>query len=492
MRLFFLFLLRIVYIQAKAVKGSGEPLFAKDHENITYLTDQNFDSFVVTNEDKRPWLIDYYHPFCPHCISFVPDWIAIAAYYKKLGTIQIGAVSCMDHVKCRRVGIDGFPTLIGYNFNPLKPGEDDRIVGTHTIKEVTDFVDQLTAGGAGNATAMKEAMKLETTPPVTLPVTIWEQSTLPSDHNSRMADAATAFIFGLKQGIFTGREILEDMHLDALKEWLRVVSLTFPGSFHRKLIRQLYDKVQPLPFLHVDEWEPMLSAWQESTVEQYTALDIPGNVEVPEWQRNGKIFAGQGNEYVACALYTCGQWNMFHMMTVNPTGIRDEELLVAVVGAIRRFMKYFFGCIECRKHFLQENTIKMVQELHRAKRKDRLLKIWLWRMHNSVNQRLGHPLWPKANICENCGTVGGWNERNVLVWLVEWYGYQEVDIYSKRRWTHFRIVKPSPTFDTISNRSDPPTEVHILWVIIPLGILASYIKMRYSPSKKGRKGHMSE
>lgn len=442
-------------------KGKGKPLFDPQHPNITFLTDKNFKTTLAA--DPRPWLVDFYHPFCPHCKVFAPDWIKIAAYYKAEGSIAIGALSCMDNRICRKVGVDSFPALLGYQFNPAEMGtEVDRVIGTHTIKEVHAFVQKLKTKGqalAANATLVANAE-----PKKEINRTIWEESTLPSTKITRLQDAASAFIFGLKQGIFNGREILDDVHLDALKEWLRVVSQTFPGVFNRKMIAKLYHLVEPKPYLEFDQWDTMLRIWQNYTVTQQEAalamdqqnavgLFRPLNRVKQDWERLPNLFAGEGDEYVACALYTCGQWNLFHMMTVNvyPVGHetlsrdramwtkeerkREDQLAVSVLGVTRRFMKHFFGCLECRDHFLEENTITMVQEASRAKHKRKFLKRWLWQMHNSVNERIFHPQWPKPEVCDNCRLTQHQEKfhfNNVMLWLDDTFGYVERDEESSR------------------------------------------------------------
>ena len=276
--------------------------------------------------------------------------------------------------------------------------EDERIVGTHSIDEVKTFVNKMIKDGAKNASTWDQRMedaKLNVRAGEAANVTIWLQSMAPTNATSRLQDAATAFMFGLKQGVFTGREELEDIHLDALKEWLRVVSLTFPGNFNRKLVADLYEKTVVLHYLDYETWQTMVSAWQADTVTLFATQKVDNSA--PTWQRIPDLFDNEGIEYHGCALYTCGQWNLFHMMTVN--GGKDntppsDEVLMAVVSVSRRFMRYFFGCVQCREHFLKENPLDVVKSMAASKNKTRLLPLWLWKMHNSVNTRVGHHSFP--------------------------------------------------------------------------------------------------
>ena len=183
---------------------------------------------------------------------------------------------------------------------------------------------------------------------------------------------------------------------------------------------------------------------------------------VAEWQSIPDLFTGSGDSYVSCASYTCGQWSLFHMMTLNPNESNDDtgtsrlsdNDMVAVVSAIRRFMTHFFGCIACRTHFLDENPLSVVATMMGVHDKASWLPLWLWRMHNSVNARLVHPLFPTVTDCPSCrvsldhiprinetaltsmnatGVVANdttvtFNDTQVLAWLLDSYGYQQSEV----------------------------------------------------------------
>ncbi|TYZ59799.1 hypothetical protein PybrP1_004369 [[Pythium] brassicae (nom. inval.)] len=426
----------------------GEPLFPDGHPNITYLTDDNWDTWMEKTD--KPWLVDFYHPFCPHCKQFAPTFFKVAAYYKEKGDVYVGAISCMDHVKCRRVGIKGFPTLITLNFDKKNPkAENKRVVGTHTLQEVKDYVNSVFLEARvnetgtqppGNSTGSAAGPVGLTTEPQVKPgeqlrKELWEESTLPMNHTTRLQDAGSAFIFGLKQGVFMGREVLEDVELDALKSWLKMVAQTFPGAINRKLIQKLAARVEPVGLLDFDTFDALVREWQQATVFDFkfeeSKLNFSGAaVAVPEWQRRSDLFLGEGVTYRACALYTCGQWNMFHMLTMNPPEphARSAELLVSVIATIRRFVKHFFGCVQCRDHFLEYNTLERVKALAGAANKPLALKRWLWEMHNAVNKRIMHPLWPKPDVCPTCGHEDNWELVEVDKWLGNTYAFREVPL----------------------------------------------------------------
>ncbi|KAK1943992.1 Sulfhydryl oxidase 1 [Phytophthora citrophthora] len=407
----------------------------------------------------------------------------------------------MDHVKCRRVGITGFPTLMTLNFDKKNPKkENKRIIGTHTVQEVKDYVNSVFAEVAFNETGTwppgytppeekkkeeekkkkeeeekkKEAEKKSGSnakePPVvteTPKPAIWEESMLPMNQTTRIQDAASAFVFGLKQGAFMASDVMDDEEFDALKGWLKMVSETFPGAINRKVIKPLYEKVKAKELLDFDTWDAILKEWQEGSVaafkaeeERYDFTDLT----VPEWQRLNDLFIGQGATYRACALYTCGQWNMFHMLTMNPpeTGARNAEVMVSVVASIRRFMKHFFGCVNCRDHFLKENTIEAVKKIKDAEDKPLALRRWLWEQHNSVNKRLHHPIWPKPEICPTCGTEDAWEMVEVDKWMSRTYAYRDVAVPLVK----VAVTAPLSTAAALRKVTDAPV-IELLKTVAP-------------------------
>jgi len=77
--------------------------------------------------------------------------------------------------------------------------------------------------------------------------------------------------------------------------------------------------------------------------------------------------------------YTCGLWNMFHQLAAQTT---DENAL-SDLQTVRSAIGHFFGCVECRDHFLQVPVV----EANIQTRRD--AQLWWWNAHNVVNRRVG-------------------------------------------------------------------------------------------------------
>ena len=82
--------------------------------------------------------------------------------------------------------------------------------------------------------------------------------------------------------------------------------------------------------------------------------------------------------------YPCSLWTLWHVLTINQ---KFEEkpphrILEAMVG----YVKHFFGCEDCARHFLQaaENGEAVFRQV--SNKTSSIL--WLWRAHNKANIRL--------------------------------------------------------------------------------------------------------
>ena len=90
-------------------------------------------------------------------------------------------------------------------------------------------------------------------------------------------------------------------------------------------------------------------------------------------------------------------------------------------------MKHFFGCQICVEHFLQ-----MADKITPADKTPEGAVMWLWRAHNKANSRLHgdqsedpeHPKiqFPSKQLCPECHDGNKWNDKNVLEFLLSFYG----------------------------------------------------------------------
>ena len=127
---------------------------------------------------------------------------------------------------------------------------------------------------------------------------------------------------------------------------------------------------------------------------------------------------------------------------------------------MKNYIRYFMGCAECASHFARESK-NLEQEVYTAR--DNIL--WLWNVHNRVNQRLhgdssedpGNPKFqfPREAACDNCwtdqtGSSGEfsihleWNEDFVLAYL-RWFYRKSSIIMDAESYTFGKLLRPADT-----------------------------------------------
>lgn len=131
--------------------------------------------------------------------------------------------------------------------------------------------------------------------------------------------------------------------------------------------------------------------------------------------------------------FSCGFWQMLHGLVL---GVPDEEAQ-AFVQAVGEFMLHHFGCHECGEHF-RRAAFSPKSGAAVASRRD--LVLWMWRVHNIVNNftapwsdpAFPKVQWPPPSLCWQCSRDGGrpgpdgkvvWNEEQVYLFLVDFYGF---------------------------------------------------------------------
>ncbi|XP_058130802.1 sulfhydryl oxidase 1 isoform X2 [Dasypus novemcinctus] len=224
--------------------------------------------------------------------------------------------------------------------------------------------------------------------------TVWKLA----DHSKiYMADLESAlhYILRVEVGKFS---VLEGQRLVALKNFVAVLAKYFPG--------------QPLVqnFLHsTNDW---LRRQQRKKIPYSffkTALDN---------RNEGAVIAKKVN-WVGCQGsephfrgFPCSLWLLFHFLTVQAARqniIHPQETAKPqeVLQAIRGYVRSFFGCQDCARHFERMAAASMhgVESLDKA-------VLWLWSAHNKVNARLaGAPSedpqfpkvqWPPRTLCSAC------------------------------------------------------------------------------------------
>uniref|UniRef100_A0A914Y7G4 Protein disulfide-isomerase n=1 Tax=Panagrolaimus superbus TaxID=310955 RepID=A0A914Y7G4_9BILA len=94
--------------------------FDSSEHNVIELTAKSFKKQVL--ESEHNWIIQFYSPWCKHCVNFIPEYKNAAKALK--GITKVGAV---DMSKYQSVGapysIQGVPTIMIFGNDKKKPIE---------------------------------------------------------------------------------------------------------------------------------------------------------------------------------------------------------------------------------------------------------------------------------------------------------------------------------------------------------------------------------
>lgn len=143
--------------------------------------------------------------------------------------------------------------------------------------------------------------------------------------------------------------------------------------------------------------------------------------------------------------FSCGLWQLFHYLTVQASNSDRSHNALEVLQAIHGYVKHYFGCTHCSKHFLEMSDRNGIW--HVSTKEEAVL--WLWTAHNEVNQRLAgdateDPAFPKIQYpsqqtCSQCyqqvvaptpsGFMLHWDSSEVLYYLRRIYSLFNLSRY---------------------------------------------------------------
>ncbi|XP_068617049.1 sulfhydryl oxidase 2 [Brachionichthys hirsutus] len=239
---------------------------------------------------------------------------------------------------------------------------------------------------------------------------------------------------------------LEGEELKFFKDLITLISKLYPGGGSVvKLMETLSDWLLSLPLQRIP---------------YQAVLDLVDNK-----MRISGVFLGAELRWVGCQAsraglrgYPCSLWTLFHILTVQhdatPSALENTALegeVAPVLHVMRRYIRTFFGCVECGRHFedAAAGSMEGVQT-----REDQIL--WLWNQHNRVNARLAGTLsddplfpkaqWPSPSLCSSCheekNGVHVWNQEDVLLFLRRHYGSSNLS--PEYSLTAARLAAPPP------------------------------------------------
>lgn len=417
--------------------SAGTPLFSAS----TVVKELTPDDWGMMLGSNTAWFVDLYADWCPHCMHFAPIWERVASSFQGDKRVAFAAVDCAIYNDfCASLHVDAYPTMRSFNIPGVKESFTKAGAKIHEGEYKVDEQNDLVMLLRGKLVALGPDPKGGL--PVPLPgsssATPYPRPTEPaaSQHTATMRyyDALVALTYSLHQGTalaaadsqsnFFKKNITDsDLSLGGSKlkelvDWLTFLSEVLPSAEARRRLGELMSvarKAQqgPAGLLPRSDW--------------IEALEAGGIDAVP-------VEAGDdpGPHFKICTTYTCGLWTLFHIITVSAAkrdasqaaewcrdagqvqgqaeGQGQVEALVRILG----FVKTFFGCSDCQKHFVSTYNGCQFGRCQLTCVDGRGAALWLSQVHNNVTLRVAGErklpipeLWPLKGMCPECWAHGG-------------------------------------------------------------------------------------
>ncbi|KAE9031984.1 hypothetical protein PR003_g27207 [Phytophthora rubi] len=419
------------------MRHDTSPLFTKSFQ-VRSLTPQSYDDMLKASDTV--WLVDYYAPWCPHCRHFAPEWERIANFYAKTDKVKVGAVDCTQNSEiCNSENIHGYPGVKIHHVpaDAEKPimmprramntkvviGWAERLMEEHGIKSGVDIED-LNAhlknfrndgladenGGEGEGTYSDQSLEMK---------------------YKRLHDAGIAAVSTFQNGFFMGDNVLEGERYDAALNWAKALAASFPMKKNREALAMLVDSMKTSNHWNYADWKVLLAKWKETASE----MTFPENL----------FTSSEDKGWAYCKTYTCGLWTLFHTISVSDVKVSRKSTVQPwkpskIMAAIRLYVKNFFGCEECREHFMLSNPESIIGELAVSDGKGpHAVAFWIWKMHNTVNKATKKAQWPSMTNCPICYVEDGdpisldpvrLHEDEIVAYVTSAYDHDDDDMYA--------------------------------------------------------------
>ncbi|KAI9905644.1 hypothetical protein PsorP6_013947 [Peronosclerospora sorghi] len=411
------------------------------HDRESLFTTSNhvrtFDSTnfgAALNDTDTVWLVDFYSPWCPHCRRFAPQLEQLANWYSDVEYVQFGAVDCTKQNEiCEQEGIYSYPGVKMYHVPP-------------EAKEGIAMPHEENAYAKDVATWMEETMKQHKMQPgINLDKVHPAHTALSDDpkkkelkfgdpvkpsfhdqsleiYRKRLHDAGSTVLLTVEEGFFIGATVLEGERYEAAVTWLRALAVGFSMKENRDALAMLVNELKQRQRWKLADWKAVVGRWKATV----NVMSYPVN-----------LFADK-DDLVLCTTSTCGLWTLFHILTASDFeshSRREEWQASEIMSALCLVVKYFFGCEECKRHFLKTNTDKFIRMLAlRDGGGPDALTLWMWVMHNKVNERLSKSMWPTKRSCPQCYIISDQplsldpvmlNEQDIAAYVRSVYNFED-------------------------------------------------------------------
>ncbi|KAE9051518.1 hypothetical protein PR003_g30857 [Phytophthora rubi] len=391
---------------------------------------------AMLNDSSSVWLVDYYSSWCAHCRMFAPEWEKVGELYAPSKIVQVGAVDCNRHKEiCTREEVHAYPSVKAHHV-PLGSNEKVNMEarGRKKLKSVAAWVEDVLKehdmkSGVDMSTITEEKKLRRNEDAEIEPSKVIEDDTSTLMKYNRLLDAGKAVMLALENSFFIGVLVLEGERYDAALKWVNALAASFPLEGNRAAMVKLADFMKQQKTWSLVEWSELIRRWRPIA----RATSFPSD-----------LFDPRGDDelgWTVCKTYTCGLWTLFHSMTTRSFKAEEAWKPSETMAAIRLYMKNFFGCRDCRQHFMEANPESLVEELAAGDTNGpHAVVMWAWKMHNSVNKRLHVNQWPSVSACSSCYIdIGGpvsigmslIHEDGIAAYVTSVYGHEDKALFDE-------------------------------------------------------------
>ena len=412
------------------------------------------------------------------------------------------AVSCVvNKALCKHQEVHGYPTVkilpagsangTTAKYFDLHPFLVLRDIGLEVSQE--DIAEAEEAGDAAKKEKQQSAKKKKDGKEFTIALPNAPKRTKAEIYG----DAYRSFHFAMKTGVFMQNGPLPNKTVPILEDWLGLLQNTLPPTWNiHSLLRKLLDEFDTIiqgedqMLAVLDQFPPSTKEWSYSCTHGVEAMG-----------------------------YTCGLWELFHIMSVGVVEFNDGVVLddaysfymtEQVSDILRNYIASFFGCEVCRMNFLQAYDNCALDRCNRltATVGDlamwKQLPLWLFETHNAVNVRLmkeqaerdGHTTglqdevnaqWPFRLECPKCWKQdGSWDEETVYMYLFDQYWTDDGTTSKAARRNLFQTHLNIDLDDLDDERSFTSSLLMYVPVLILIGVVGYFVKKRAHVVKTGR------
>ncbi|XP_043682512.1 sulfhydryl oxidase 2-like [Vespula pensylvanica] len=347
----------------------------------------------------------------------------------KISSLQIRRVISDNELLCVTSKITKFPSLIVMSQTesqkllniriPTREGIIQTIKTYMNSKSIN--IDEQIIGNRNRELLIQKPNAISNTKSKSLQQQQYNSGTF-EDHLYQL-DLETALRYSIYHEV-PMTKMIEGEKMEALKLYLDAIAKYFPMRFNGIFLDVIRNIINTKETISGEEFVHLLKSTEDEMLPVFS-----GPQQWIACKGSKEIYRG----------YPCGLWTMFHMLTVN-FGMENKDKKhynpIEVLQAMYEYIKNFFGCADCSKHFIEMATRNKIFEVQNGD--DNIL--WLWKAHNEVNARLAGDetedpkhkkiQYPSQDHCSECRYPNQtWNEAQVLYYLKRKYSYAGINYY---------------------------------------------------------------